>query len=336
MRLRKASIWFFAVVLFVLGANALFLVLIKRSYDAVVAAQEHRQRALGVADGLHQETEQLARLVRAYTATGEARYLLYYYDILGAREGEKAAPVNANPTSYWDEVIAGNTRHTIADDGPKRSVADLMKSQGFSDAELLALKRVLEATAAMNKIEQKAFAATQGLYNPDTGEFVSDGPARLDFASMLVHSAQYNTLKADLSRAVGSLVTMTDRRTSLEVSGAGNALARWILFSLISMGATIVMAVLALRVIRQMVLVPIHRLGVSADHLAKGEYAARTGSLRGFDELAALGRTVDAMAKAIEDDIGHRHVVQKELEVARKQAEDATAREVDVPGQHEP
>ena len=324
MRLRKVSSWFFAVVLLVLGANAMFLVLIKGSYDTVVTAQNHRQRALDIANDLHQETEQLARLVRAFTATGESRYLRYYYDILGVRQGEIPAPATANPKTYWDDVIAGRVKHSVPKDGAKRAVADLMKSQGFSDAELLALKRVLDATAAMNKIEQKAFAATQGLYDPDTEEFVSDGTPRLDFAGQLVHSETYNTLKADLSTAVDGLVSMTDLRTSAEVAAAGTRLERWILLSLVSMAATIVMAVIGLRVIRQKVLVPIHRLGKDADRLAAGDYATRTGELRGFDELTALGRTVDSMAQAIEDDIGRRHVVQKELEVARRQAEDAT------------
>ena len=324
MRLRKVSSWFFAVVLLVLGANAMFLVLITRSYDTVVAAQNHRQVALALASELQQETEQLARLVRAFTATGESHYLLYYYDILDVRQGEKAAPANFNPATYWDDVIAGRIKHSLPKDGVKHSVADLMKSQGFSEPELLALKRVLDATTAMNKIEQIAFAATQGLYNPETEKFVSDGPKRLDFAGKLVHSDIYNALKADLSTAVAGLVLMTDRRTSAEVAAAGYALERWILLSLVSMFATIVMAILALRVIRQNVLVPIHRLGKGADRLAAGDYATRTGAMRGFDELTALGRTVDSMAQAIEGDIGRRLAVQKELEIARKQAVDAT------------
>jgi len=324
MRLRRASIWFFGVVLFVLGANAMFLVLIKQSYDTVVSAQEHRQSALALANELQQETEQLARLVRAYTTTGESRYLLYYYDILAVRQGEKAPPVQVDSTSYWDDVIAGRIRHALPADGTRRSVADLMKSQGFSDTELQALEGVFAATAAMNEVEQKAFAATQGLYNPEKQEFVSDGPARLDYASALVHSDGYNALKADLSHAVGALVRMTDQRTRADVIASGLALERWILLSLVSMGATIIMAVLALRKIRRQVLMPIHRLGVNADRLAVGDYATRAGKLQGFEELTALGRTVDAMAQSIEDDIGQRGVVQQELEVARRQAEDAT------------
>src|SRR5438876_4801273 len=229
----------------------LFLVLIKQSYDTAVAAQQHRQSALELANELHQETEQLARLVRAYTATGEPRYLLYYYDILGVRQGEKPAPSDFNPRTYWDDVIAGRIKHSIPKEGIRRSVADLMKSRGFSDDELLALKRVLDATTEMNKIEQIAFAATQGLYNPETREFVSDGQPRLDFASKLVNSDDYSLLKADLSTAVDALVTMTDHRTSAEVAVAGAKVERSILLSLISMGATIVMVLLAFRVIRR-------------------------------------------------------------------------------------
>jgi two-component system sensor histidine kinase/response regulator len=220
VRLRKVSSWFFPIVLFALGANALLLVLIKQSYDSVVAAQDHRQSALELANELHQETEQLARLVRAYTATGEPRYLLYYYDILGVRQGEKPAPANFNPKSYWDDVIAGRLKHSIPKDGAKRSVADLMKSQGFSNDELLALKRVIDATAEMNKIEQIAFAATQGLYNPETSEFVSDGQPRLDFASKLVNSNAYHLRKADLSSAVAGLVMKLRPRETRSSAGS--------------------------------------------------------------------------------------------------------------------
>jgi signal transduction histidine kinase/DNA-binding response OmpR family regulator/HPt (histidine-containing phosphotransfer) domain-containing protein len=324
VRLRSLSSWFFPIVLCALGANAVLLWLIKQSYDAVVAAQAHRQNALELADELHRETEQLARLVRAYTATGEPRYLLFYYDILGVRRGEKPAPAAFRSRSYWDDVIAGRIRHSMPKDGARRSLADLMRSEGFSDDELLALKGVLDATEAMNRIEQVAFAATQGLYNPETGEFVSDGPPRLDFASKLVNSDDYNALKADLSTAVDRLVSMTDRRTREEAAAAGNALERWILLSLISMTLTIVLVVLSLRIILRQVLIPIHKLGYGVDRLAASDYSTRIGRLEGVEELTALGRTFDSMAQAIEDDIGRRRAVQKELETARSQAEDAT------------
>ena len=324
MRLQKVSTWFFALVLLVLGGNAMFLVLITRAYDSVVVAQNHRRSALALSNELQRETEQLARLVRAYTATGQAHYLLYYYDILAVRQGEKASPDTPNPVSYWDEVIAGRIKHRTPPDGNKRSLTDWMKSEGYTEAELLALQRVLEATAAMNEVEQKAFAATQGLYDPDTGKYVADGIVRLDYASALVHSTHYNELKADLSTAVGALFTMIDQRTGAEVTAAGLALERWILLSLVSMATTILLGVLALRGVRRNVLDPLRRLGRGTDRLAAGDYSTRVGTRGGFDELGALGRTMDLMAQAIEDDITRRGVVQEELELTRQQAEDAT------------
>ncbi len=302
----------------------MLLVLIKQSYDTVIAAQGHRQSALELANELYQETEQLARLVRAYAATGESRYLFYYYDILKVRQGEKPAPQNFNPRTYWDDVIAGRLTVNFPKEGIKHSIEDLMRSEGFSEDELRALKRVLAVTAAMEKIEQIAFNETQGLYNPETQKIVPDAPPRLDLATKLVNGDAYSTLTADLSTAVDELVTMTDRRTNAEVDAARRMVERWILLSLISMGVTIVMVLLALRVIRRQVLIPIHHLGKAADMLASADYTARIGELRGVDELTTLGRTFDSMAQAINDDIGRRHIVQKELEVARKQAEDAT------------
>jgi len=324
MRLSKVSSWFFLAMLFVLAANGLFLVFIKQAYDDVVVAQDHRSQALKLANEFHQETEQLARLVRAYTITGETRYLLYYYDILGVREGEKPVPENFNSRTYWDDVIAGRIQHSIPQEGVKRSLADLMKSLGFSEEEILALKEVIDGMEAMKVIEQIAFAATQGLYNPITREFVSDGQPRLDFASKLVHGEEYNILKANLSQAVEGLVTMTDRRTSNEVASAGRRLERWILLSLFSMGATIVLGVYASRIVRRQVLVPIRDLGEAADLLAVGDYATRTGTVGGVEELSTLGDIFNSMAQAIEDDVGRRQAAQKELEAARQQAEDAT------------
>ena len=324
MRLRTVSSWFFAIVLFALAANAMFLVLIRQSFTEVVRAQDHRQRALATADDLQQETERLTNLVRAYTVTGEPRYLLFYFYILAVRDGQQPAPATPYPRSYWDSVIAGRVDHVAPSSGEKQSIADRMKAQGFSGDELVALQKVLDTTEAMKKVERIAFAATQGLYDPATGEVVSEGKPLPDFANKLVNGHDYSVLKADLSAAVERLVSMTDRRTSRDVALAESWLERWIWSSLVCMVATIVMVMLALRIMRRQVLLPIQRLSRGAELLADGDYATRMGRQTGVEELQVLDRTIDQMAQAIEDDIGRRRVAHDELEVARKQAVDAT------------
>lgn len=76
MKLRKLSIWFSVGVLLVLGVNMLCIVLIDQAYNRMMAAQAHRQQSIQLSNDLQREIEQLARLVRAYTITGEPRYLL--------------------------------------------------------------------------------------------------------------------------------------------------------------------------------------------------------------------------------------------------------------------
>ena len=300
MRLRRISAGFFTFVVVVLCANALSLLLIRRSYQEVVDAQDHRQSALNLATELQQETEQLTSLVRSYTATGEARYLLYYDDILGVRMGDRPAPRAFNSRSYWDNVIAGRIRHELPVEGTRRSITDRMKAQGFGPQELASVDRVIEVTGRMNDIEKIAFAATQGLYDPDRKEFVGDGPPRLEYATRLVNSGEYSALRptsrrrstTSSCRPMGARVTRSPRPSRCSSAG--------VFLSMVSMGVTIVLILLAVRVIRQRVLVPIHRLGHGASRLAEGDYATRVDHEGGVEELATLATTMDTMARAIE------------------------------------
>ncbi len=324
MRLRRVSTTFFALVTSSLGATAALVWLIGASYDRVVAVQDHRQRSLDIATRLSLETDQLSRFVRAYTATGEPRYLLYYYDIVAVRDGEKPAPAGYDRRTYWDDVVAGRLTHSIPASGTRRSIGDLMRSQGFSAAELAALGHVLAASAKLNQVEQIAFAATQGLYNPQTQEFVSDGVPRLDFAGKLVHDTDYSLRKAELSAAVDTLIRQTDERTASEVGAARDRLGMAILAATVVMLIALGLVLYALSVIRRLVLRPLQSLSTVAQRLASREFSARSAAGSGVEEILSLGRTLDGMAQAIEDDIPRRAAVQAELEAARQQAESAT------------
>ncbi|MBS4095655.1 MAG: response regulator [Sulfuricella sp.] len=340
LKLKQFSLWFSLAVFVALSANTLFLLMIQKSYDSVVTVQEHRQRAMSLANELRQETEQLTRLVRAYTSTGETRYLTYYYDILAIRQGEKPQPEKYVSDAYWDMAIAGEIQHRFPENGEKRSLADRMKSLGFSKEEFAALSKITAAIEAMKQVEQIAFAATQGLYDPETEDFVSDGKPHLEFASQQVHSQKYNQLKANLVKAVVGLVSMVDERTNAAVSKATKDLERWIYLTFGSVLFTFAMVLVAFQVIRRRVLQPIDLLSQAAGHLAQGDYSTRTGigsggtasggvarnsgSERGVEELLALGAIFDAMAESIEKDIKLRQQTLQELEAANQKAEDAT------------
>ena len=277
-----------------------------------------------VTQNLRLETEYLTRLVRAYTSTAETRYLMFYYDILAIRQGDKPAPVDFNPNTYWDRAIAGEIQHKLPEGGQRLSLADKMKSLGFSSDEFQMLGSVVTATEAMKQIEQIAFAATQGLYDPVKKDFVSDGRPQLEFASHLVYGQEYNRLRAELAKTVDDLVSMTDERTRIQVDSAGNALQYWIYLTLLSMALTTVLVVAAFLIILRKVLRPIDQLASAAASLAANDYSARASVNEGVDELRSLGHTFNAMAKSISNDIELREEAQLELEEAHRRAEDAT------------
>lgn len=332
MKLRKLSIWFSVGVLLVLGANMLCVVLIERAYSEMIAVQEHRQLSVQLSNELQQETEQLARLVRAYTTTGELRYLFYYYDIIAVRQGEKPAPAAYNPATYWDDVIAERVQHDLPEQGERHVLKDRMRALGFNEQELRTLTQVFVTAEAMKQTEQIAFAATQGLYDPDKQAFVSEGIPRLDFASKLVHSKAYNLLKANSAHAIESLKEQVNKRTQGGVEQATTRLQRLIMVLLVSMAVTIGLIGIAFNTVRRQVLMPIERLKLSADRLTAGDYTSRThlGSALGLpegsevEELAVLSETFDSMAQSIEADISRRQTTLLALEDARNRAESAT------------
>lgn len=325
MTLKKFSFWFSLLVIFALGANAFFLLMIKQGYDSVVTVQEQRQRTMSLVSDLRQETEQLTSLVRAYTNTGQTRYLTYYYNILAIRQGTKPQPDNYISGAFWDMATAGEIEPRFPENGDKVSLSDRMKSLGFSAGEFTALAQVSAATEAMKRVEQMAFAATQGLYDPLTQAFVSDGQPQRDFASQLVYSQQYNQLKSNLVQSVIRFVSLTDARTNAAVTQATNDLKHWIFLTFGCVIFTFVMVLAASQLIRRRVLQPIETLSKAARLLAQGDYSIRTGASQGgVEELTALGATLDGMAESIELDFTLRQQAQQELESANKKAEDAT------------
>ncbi|MEC5215516.1 two-component system sensor histidine kinase/response regulator [Actimicrobium sp. GrIS 1.19] len=226
--------------------------------------------------------------------------------------------------------------HRLPSGGVKRSVGERMQLLGFSPEEFAGLNAVLAATQAMKEVEKVAFAATQGFaYQSADGKFV-DGEPRLDVASAMVHGDEYNLLKAELSHAVARLVAATESRTNKEVNLALQRLDTLIRASLACIIATIGLVLVVARVIQREVLQPIGRLSQAASALASGNYSARvvdraqtqplieTDRDFGVQELTALGVAVNGMAQAIEDDLQNRAAVQRQLELARVQSEDAT------------
>jgi two-component system sensor histidine kinase/response regulator len=325
MKLRTVSRWFLGLVVLALAANFAFLMVIRQAYLGAERAAALRNDTLRLVNQLRDETALLRRLVSSYTASGDPRYLLYYYDVLGIREGTKPAPAQVDPTLYWEEVIAGRRAHQLPAGGHGVAFSRRLEALEVSPEELLALQGVVQATDKLKKTEQVAFAATQGLYDRKRQAFVDDGVPDLRYASELVRAKAYESQSADLAQAVSRLGSIADRRTADARERAASRLSAAIWLTLGVDLALLPLVAIGLVAMRRRLLQPIERLDRVAHKLAAGQYEARTvGRQDWVAELDTLAVTLNHMAQAVEDDIARHAQVQLQLQVARDQAEAAT------------
>ena len=306
-----------------LAVIGLALWLVADSFKQVERELELRRQTLTLTSELSRVTDLLARLVRAYTATGDTRYLTYYYELAEYRNGNKAAPA-ADPIQYWEEVIAGLREHSKASDVRGKSFASRMRDAGFPTGELAVLDGALVVFEQLHETEQVAFAATQGLYDPEKRDFVSDGKPNTDFALKLVYGADYARLQARLTAAVATLARLADERTGLSVKNATDGLFRMIVLAASAIGTLLAMTLLATLYIHKYVVDPIQQFAPVADRFAAGDYHTRLTPRNAVVELDTMAAAFNKMAVAIQEDVERRKAVQAELEEARAAAESAT------------
>jgi len=302
-------------VLLALAANMAFLLAIRQAEHAVHEAIDGRDRAVGMIDELMHQNDKLAQLVQSFTTTAETRHLTAYYKVLAARDGEAAASTPA--------PVAGAASAPRA--GPE-GLIQRMQALGFQREELRLANELLAAAARMQDIEKVAFAATQGLYDVASQEFVSDGEPDRAYATALVHSAAYEQHRAALGQAVQRLAKKTDARTDGEVEQMRSRLARAIGAGILVNVALVPLLLAALGLLRQRVLKPINTLEAAARRFGGGDFSPNPEPTRhrSVQELDTLARVLDDMAGAIRSDLARRDADRHELQAARDAAEAAT------------
>ena len=293
------------------------------AFNQVIAVAKHRQQSMMLMNEVRQEVDLLGRLVSSYVNTANPRFLIYYYDILAVREGTKPRPENL-PAAYWEQVIAGTKDYVAASGGQLQPLVERTNRLGFDPGEQALVQQVHQITERMKETEQIAFAATQGLYDVDKQEFVSEAEPQREFASQLLHKTPYLSLRADLAVAVASLSAMVDQRTSNNQAEVAQSLRDWIISAIFLLLGTCGVLMASYRYLQKHLLDPLGMLHRTAVALSAKSYGERVGDVHGVEEVQSLATTIDSMAAAIEADLGQREIAQRALSEARARAEVAT------------
>jgi two-component system, sensor histidine kinase and response regulator len=324
MKLSKLSLLFSAALLLIVAINGSISLLVVDAFDRAQRVADQRFEALQVVEDLRQETDTLSRLVRTYVVTGQTRYLTYYYAILAIREGRKPVVEDADPATYWDRVIAGQTAFVPERAGRHMSTRGRMVALGFRGPEIAALEGFFTEAEVLKATEQRAFAATQGLYDPLVRVVAPDGLPQPEAATRMVYGEDFDRQRLKVVTAIARLMQEVDRRTGSEVTEARGHLRTWIVASAFSMAMTAMLVLLAFRTTRRKVLQPIEDMCAVTGKLARGQYDVRLVDEDGVEEVQTLRDTLNSMARAIETDIREREAIEQALKEAGARAEHAT------------
>ena len=172
----------YAIASILLLTSLIFLAI---SAACAESGQDDTLAAYLLADELRQTSDDLTRMARLYSVTGEDRYKEYFQRILDIRNGMVARPANPN-VAYWD--IAISTGEMPPTDGQTGALRDLLKDAGLSSEQLELVARAEERSNALAQIESEAFGSS------------------VEEARNLLHGDEYNRLKAEIMQPVNELL----------------------------------------------------------------------------------------------------------------------------------
>ena len=181
----------------------------------IIAAQVKKYESYLLADELRQSSDDLTRMARVYSVTGDERFKAYFQEILDIRNGVSPRPEHYGGI-YWDLFISTGV-------SPGRSfepisLKSLMKRMGFTEKEFSYLRQTQIQSDRLVKLEEQAMNAMVGLYKDSSGDYTKKGVPDKNLAQKLLHGHNYHKAKAQIMKPLKVFFDAIDKRTSEEIS----------------------------------------------------------------------------------------------------------------------
>ncbi len=248
--------------------------------------ESSRKRYLSfvVADEFRQTSQDLTRLARTFSATGEKRYADAYWEIVSWRSGESPRPEYVNNELYRGEV---------------KEQRVIMEELGFSEAEFGLLKE------ARNNSDGLIATETQAMESITKGKFVEgpwsmrEGESSSEFALRILFDQNYHNAVTSIMNPVNQFFEELDQRTAKDLALVqGQAF----FFQLTAEGMQILVGLSVISMIIYMIQKVFNPLAFGqsiVQNIAEGDYKAHWDR-KGDDELGQLANAVDTMSESIE------------------------------------
>lgn len=180
--------------------------------------QAKQTRSYQLANELRQTSNDLTRIVRSYVTTLDPDYKRQYENVLAIRDGEAVRPVDYH-LPYW-ELVTDNSVRPRGNTNVTKSLEDLFREEGFTDAELAKVVEASRKEEALVRAEVEAINAVEGKFEGSDGNFSRIGLPNQDFAKKLVFGTEYSEAKAGVMTPINDFFSAVDARTTGAVDAA--------------------------------------------------------------------------------------------------------------------
>ncbi len=287
-----------------------------RGVNSQTRAENRRTTSFLVADSTRQSSNDLTNMARLYVSTGKQRFRDYYDEILAIRAGSAPRPRDYD-SSFWDRVLAsgkGFVRY-----GPPQSLTAQMREARFAPREFRALQASLDASNGLAQTERRVMQrVARRIARGVDARYFAD--VRSEYAQLV--DDRYLESKGEIMRAIGRFTDLVAARTLREVQRAREHNHTVALAQIGVLIAIVLVGIAALAILTRIVLRPLDRLNAATRRIAGGDYGERV-ELHSVSDLERVAGSFNAMAGAIEEDVGARERAEQEAIAARRTAEHA-------------
>ena len=231
MKIEK-EVFLFFVILFLLQLllfASLWMML--NNANQLTQIQLRRFESHKLAEELRRGSDDLTRMARTYTVTGDARFKQYFEIIQAIRDGKEPRP-DSYQNIFWDFIAVDHNYQKSK--GRRVSIVTLMKELHFTEAELAILAEAKELSDQLiHGSEIQAFNAMEGRFLGEEGKYRKTGKPNLELARQLVHGREYHHSKALIMEKVNTFLNLIELRTLNEVRTQETAQERALIFAII-------------------------------------------------------------------------------------------------------
>lgn len=272
---------------------------VDRASGEIAEASQQRFVSYKLANELRQSSDDLTRMVRAYVATGDAKWEQEYQQVVGIRAGTLPRPAGYDGI-YWDFIAAGKV--VPGEAGKPVALLELMKQAGFTAAELAKLDDANRKSAALAKTEEVAMSLVkQAASAPDTATSDKARPrhrstsrnvaasraADLAKARELVFGPEYLQTKAGIMVPIDEFFKLLNARTTGAVEAAKARAAYWRRIQVVSSVGMMGLFLVVFYGVFTRIITSVRRAVRVTDAVAQGDLTQDIRS-KGRDEVAQL------------------------------------------------